>query len=97
MVNKFRLQVGIPKPETAEEVNGAATVDGMRRAILRSRRDSSVIANVLHSAELNGLSGEDTYAMLAYHALLMLEEAWRRELDTAFLHPLPPLIVKDFR
>jgi enoyl-CoA hydratase/carnithine racemase len=90
-MSKFTMVIGIPKPENAFDPQ---TSDGMRRAILRARLDSSLIANVLSGAEYNGLSGEDTYVMLAYHALRMLEDQWQRQLDAMLKSPAPPVIIK---
>lgn len=86
-----RLIIGLPKPENAFDPQ---TPDDMRRAILRWRRESSLIANVLIGAQYNGLSGEDTYVTLAYHALRMLEDKWQRELRMAELSLHPPTIIK---
>jgi hypothetical protein len=90
-MSHFRLSIGIPKPDHEDVTMDA---NAMRRAILRDRRDSSLIANVLSGAEYNGLSGEDTYVMLAYHALRMLEDNWQRQLDTTFKSPKPPFVIK---
>lgn len=45
-----------------------------------------------HAAEHAGLSGEDEMTVLAYHALLALEQANDRELQHAMLDPTPPII-----
>ena len=77
-MNRFSLPVGLVAPETAEEVQEASTVQGMRRAIQNARRDSAVIAAALDTAYHQGLNGEDTYTLLAYHALVALESYAQR-------------------
>ena len=41
----------------------------MRAEIYRMRRDNSIVARSLDSADYLGLSSEDRYTILAYHAL----------------------------
>jgi hypothetical protein len=91
----YRIIIGIPKPETAEETNDQLTsVDGMRRAILRAARDSALIRQCLMTAEHAGLKGEDLYAMMAYHALRQLEDLYQRHSDVLDRLPMPPMILK---
>jgi hypothetical protein len=59
--------------KTAEELNGITTADGLRRW-LRSRRNCPLIFSVFREAERSGCSGEETYARLAYYALVSLEK-----------------------
>jgi len=89
----MRIHFGIRKPETAEEVERHATLDGMRKAIWEAYRDSPVIRMGLETARYNGLNGEDTYTLLAYHALRQLEDHARRHSDLLRLMPVPPIIV----
>lgn len=56
----------------------------------------AMVRQVLTYAQREGYSGEDTMAMLAYHALLNLEQANQRLLDLAYTtlpdqHPLKTL------
>ena len=56
----------------------------------------AMVHRVLTYANREGYSGEDTMAMLAYHALLNLEQANQRLLDLAYTtlpdqHPLKTL------
>lgn len=92
-MNRWRIQVGLPKPETAQEVKDAASIEGMRRAIQFGRRDSRIIAAALEQAVHMGLNGEDTYVLLAYHALLSVESYARRCIDLTNLMPMPPMII----
>lgn len=57
---------------------------------------SAIVHQVLTYASREGLSGEDTMAMLAYHALVSLEQANKRLFDLALAtfptdHPLNTL------
>jgi len=72
---RLTMPLGLPEPETAAGVIEAGTIDGMRAAIRRGSYDSALIRASLMAAEHRGLSGEDTYVMLAYHALIALEKA----------------------
>ena|SRR5690348_16830185 len=95
-MNEFRIPLGIRKPETAKETEDQlGSIDGMRRAILRASRDSGIIRTCLDQAQYRGLSGEDTYVLLAYHALRMLEDMHRNHSDLLARMPLPPVIMKD--
>ncbi len=75
MNDLMKVTMGLAKPE--QEPQGT---DDMRREIERGQRDSSLIRNCLMSARHQGMSGEDTYALLAYHALRMLEDIYARQL-----------------
>lgn len=46
----------------------------MRAAIARTSRESYVIRAAFIEADGQGLSGEDRYVLLAYHALRALED-----------------------
>jgi hypothetical protein len=89
----YRVTVGLRKPETAKEAEARATLNGMRQAIERGSRDSALIRQCLDAARYQGLSGEDTYAQLAYHALMLLEEYAQRNLDFVMRDPRPPLMM----
>jgi hypothetical protein len=80
--------------KTAEEMNGIATADGLRRW-LRSRRNCPLIYNTFRQAEMAGCSGEETYARLAYNALIALEkmhEDYTQHLNRCVN---PPVIVQQ--
>jgi hypothetical protein len=95
MSDRYRILVGLRKPETAKECEDQATIQGKRAAIYRAARESSLISQVLQVAELQGLSGEDRYTLLAYHALQALEDKWSNHLDRAMRDPMPPVVWKD--
>lgn len=56
---------------------------------------SALVSHILRSAEYEGFSGEDAMTVLAYHALVQLEEAMDRELDRASIEIPNLLIPKD--
>ena len=91
----FQIQMGIRKPETAQETNDQlGSIDGMRRAIHRASFDSALIRQAMIYADNGGLSGEDRYVMLAYHALRQLQDVWEQWEQMAALMPNPPLIMR---
>lgn len=69
-----QAHMGLPKPQSTEEVSDAESIAGMRRAILRAARNSSLIRECLDIAQSRLLSREEIYVFLAYEALLRLEE-----------------------
>lgn len=84
------IQMGLPS--TKEPIT---SINDMRAAIERGSQDSSLIRNALDMARYQGLSGEDKYVILAYHALLALEAYWKQALNISRLSPIPPMIMKD--
>ena len=70
----------------------AATCDEMRKAIYEGERDSAVIHNAMYAADINGMSAEDRYVMLAYHALITLEKQFQQVLRFTDLMPNVPHI-----
>jgi hypothetical protein len=66
--------LGLPKPQSTEELSDAESVAGMRRAILSGARDSSLIRQCLDVARSRLFSREEIYVFLAYEALRKLEE-----------------------
>jgi hypothetical protein len=90
-----RMQFGLPRPETAKETQAQATLEGMRAAIERGSFDSSLIRQCLDTARIQGLNGEDTYTLLAYHALLAVEDFYRRCNEMISLSPITRVVRKD--
>lgn len=86
----FEVIMGLPKQDVRYN-----DFQAMRQAIEKGARDSGLIYNCLNTARAQGLSGEDTYTLLAFHALQMMEDFWKKNLQTAYLSPTPPLIVED--
>lgn len=94
-MNKFRMSMGIPKPETAEAATDVETIDGMRRAILMAQRDDATICHCLTTADYRGLSGEDRYVFLAYQALRKVNDLYEAYMNLAAVTPAPSRIIFD--
>ncbi len=77
-------------PASSEEA--PLDCNAMRQAIEQGRYDSPLIQKAFMTAAALGLSGEDKYVMLAYHALLALETYFQRELKRIELEPMPPVV-----
>jgi len=86
----FEVIMGLPKQELPYN-----DFRGMRQAIQKGAQDSGLIRNCLNQARAMGLSGEDTYTLLAFHALQMMEDFWKRTLRTAYLSPAQPIVIKE--
>jgi hypothetical protein len=87
------VKIGLDRPAQLErqmEIYG--DVREMRKAIIRGQRDSSLIAACLRMAEANGLSDEEMYISLAYHALCQLEVLWQQNVKLFALDPRKPFI-----
>lgn len=82
-----RIQVGIEKPEKEP-----TSIDEMRKAITVASQHSSIVRNAMMSADYQGLSGEDRYAMLAYYALRQLESTHRHLMAYVNITPGPIVI-----
>ena len=88
-----RIYFGLDEP--AKAANGMApTADEMRKAIDKGSRDSQLIRRCLDTARYAGSSGEDTYVLLAYQALLLLEETHQRCMAQINLMNVPPRLTK---
>ncbi len=67
----------------------------MRKQIFEGQRDSALIRSCMQLADIEGLSGEDRYTYLAWHALIGFERQWQQLRQFYALHPLPPVIMKE--
>ena len=94
-MNKYRIQVGLRAPETPQESAEGNQIDGMRCRINRAQRDSALIATCFEKAWIMGMSSEETYVTLAYHALIQLEHYAQELLDVKARMPNPGLIFPD--
>jgi len=72
-----------------EQLREASTPEEMRAEIHRISRDRSsvIVRAVMDSADYNGLSAEDRYTMLAYHALRDLARSQKVVLEHLLLTP----------
>lgn len=81
-----KIKMGLEPPATLDEqLRIQSDVSAMRKAITFGQRDSTIINQCLRVAEHHGLSGEETYVMLAYHALVQLQGFWEERLKLAML------------
>lgn len=71
------------------------SLDDMRKAIAHGGLDSHLIRGTLNSARYRGLSGEDTYVLLAYQALIHLESTHKRLMKMVSLTPMPPIVMRE--
>ena len=79
------------KPVSAEEQQEVETVQGMRKRLRLYARYHPMVRNISVMSEMTGLSGEDEMTIIAFNALLRLEELEDRILENA---PLPIYIAK---
>lgn len=86
--DKISIGIATPKQEPKD-------VREMRKAILDASRDSALIRNALDSQRYMGLSGEDTYTVLAYYALRELERHWQVNMAHLNMMPSPSVILRD--
>lgn len=72
-----------------EQLREAATPEEMRAEINRLSREraSVLVRSVMDCADYNGLSSEDRYTMLAYHALRDLARHQKVALEHLLLTP----------
>ena len=89
----MRIQMGLTAPKSAAETERAATLEGMRAEIWKAYRDSPLISACLEASRYRGLSGEDTYTLLAYHALRSLEDHYQWSMEIFNKMPVPPIMV----
>lgn len=89
------IHMGLPRPPLDEQLKIQANPDAMRKAIEHGRLNSALIQSCLTSARYAGLSGEDKYVTLAYHALLALEDAHKQLTKALSCMPVSPIFVKD--
>jgi hypothetical protein len=85
-----KITLGLEKPEKEP-----TDVREMRKAIEKACRDSSLIRQAFDTAYYMGLSGEDKYTLLAYHALRQLETHFQMSMKTLMLSPSPHSIAAD--
>ena len=81
-------------PKTAEETKDADTPEGMRRRIQQYAREDPLVRQVLDMARYQGLSGEDTYTILAFAALRDRERFMDQILEWHMVTVKPQVIPK---
>jgi hypothetical protein len=89
VTDQYRIQVGL----IGDDASLSKSPNEMRQEILRQSRDSSVIKNSLEMARHYGLSGEDMYVSMAFHALLMLERYAQIAIKRSMMETGRPTII----
>jgi len=74
------------------KIEQAESADEMRAAIFRFRFENILVKSVLDSVEYSGMSAEDKYTMLAYHAICRAEELQKMVLTQLQTIPQPIFI-----
>ena len=84
------------KPATAAEAAECLTPQGIRRRLdTHGYRCDPLVNRVFQQAHYSGLTGEDKYTLLAWHALLALEDTQKYLLER--LEPEPRPFIKESR
>lgn len=81
------------KAETAEELEQIRTPNGIRQRLLEASRYDPLVRRVFDLAVREGLSGEDIYTLLAYHAIVQKQELEQLILDDLNTRVMPALII----
>jgi hypothetical protein len=71
-----------------EQVKDANTAEEMRAEIFRLQYYDHLVKSVMDTANYSGMSAEDRYTMLAYHALKQKNDAQARVLEFACITPM---------
>jgi hypothetical protein len=87
------IRIGIEQPKGHDNV--IFKPDEMRARIYEASYESHLIRNVMTAADHAGMSAEDRYTMLAYHALVALETYYQQVLKFTMRYPNPLNILKD--
>lgn len=78
-----------------EALAPADTPDEMRAAIEEAQYHHALVRQVLTTARLRGLKGEDVYALLAYHALQVLTRTQQQLVEHMSMTPMSILVPAD--
>lgn len=76
-----------------EPLSKAESPAEMRAAIEAGQQYDPIIRNVLTMARYQGMSAEDTYTVLAYHALQTMVQYQQQCIELASLAPPRPLVI----
>jgi hypothetical protein len=83
------MNMPFPDPMHIEQLKDVHTPEEMRAEIHRLARERSsvLVRSVMDCADFNGLSAEDRYTMLAYHALRDLARYQKVALNQLVIKP----------
>ena len=79
---------------TEIKLDPATTPDEMRKALFLVSRDHYLVRRVMMMSDMNGLSGEDRYTVMAYHAVKAMLSNQRR-LEELLCQVPPKMIIKE--
>lgn len=86
------IHVGLKEPKLGGYFQPLDFAD-MRKQIYEGQRDSALIRSCMQLADIEGLSAEDRYTYLAWHALIGFERQWQQLRQLWALSPAPPMVV----
>ena len=90
------VKMGLERPVGLDEqMRIHSDVSAMRKAIFFGQWDSSLIRACLDRAAHAGLSGEETYVLLAYQALISLEGFYQDRLELTRLDIRAPWVMPE--
>lgn len=78
-----------------EQVREATTPSEMRAEIARLRRDNHLVHAAMDAADYTGMSSEDRYTVLAYHALAALAKTQKVMHEYVLMTPGPHLVMPN--
>ena len=76
-----------------QKLDEAKTPQEMRRAIEHGQRHNALIRNLLMAGRIEGMSAEDIYTVLAYHALQGMFSSQRLVHELAALDTRIPMLM----
>ena len=76
-----------------EQVREAHTPNDMRAELYRVSREDSLVRSVFQMADYNGMSAEDRYTVLAYHAMAARNKLMQESIEFAMVYPHQPIII----
>jgi hypothetical protein len=79
-----------------EPMNDAETPQAMRIEIARLSRYDPLVRRVFDMAEYQGLSGEDRYTILAFHAMKMFKATQEKLMHLAAIQPREMVVVDPY-
>ena len=89
----LEIHVGLREPKLGGYMH--LDFNQLRKEILAGQRDSALIRSCMTLADTLGLSAEDRYTYLAYHALVGFERQWQQLRQLWALQPMSPIRTKQ--
>lgn len=76
-----------------EQLREAHTPNDMRAELFRVSREDSLVRSVFQMADYNGMSAEDRFTILAYHAMAARNKLMQDAVQFAMLDTRQPIII----